>query len=104
MATVFQQNVNGNSPLVAEWCYDYYADFGTGELTNPVHEQIASYITGDAMRIIRGNSLRSASYFAFYLTFHSPQLDRYGYCYFPSIYSSVNLDCLKGIRPARNAE
>ena len=37
-------DMSGN---VAEWCYDYYADFGTGELTNPVHES-GSY------KVIRG--------------------------------------------------
>ncbi|MBQ8014512.1 MAG: InlB B-repeat-containing protein [Treponema sp.] len=40
-------DMSGN---VAEWCYDYYADFGTGELTNPVHES-GNY------RCIRGGSL-----------------------------------------------
>lgn len=40
-------DMSGNA---AEWCYDYYADWGTGELTNPVHES-GSY------RCYRGGSL-----------------------------------------------
>jgi len=39
-------DMSGN---VAEWCYDYYADFGTGELTNPVH-------TSGSYREARGGS------------------------------------------------
>ena len=35
------------SENVAEWCYDYHADFGTGELTDSVHES-GSY------KVIRG--------------------------------------------------
>lgn len=37
-------DMSGN---IAEWCYDYNIDFGTGELTNPIHE------TG-SYKVIRG--------------------------------------------------
>lgn len=40
-------DMSGNS---AEWCYDYYADWGTGELTNPVHES-------GTYRIVRGGDI-----------------------------------------------
>ncbi len=45
-------DMSGNA---AEWCYDYYADWGTGELTNPVHES-------GTYRIVRDGCL--SSYYA----------------------------------------
>lgn len=40
-------DMSGN---VAEWCYDYYASFGTGELINPVHDS-------GSCRVYRGGSI-----------------------------------------------
>ncbi len=45
-------DMNGN---VAEWCYDYYESFGTGELINPVHDS-GSY------RVYRGGSIMEDNY------------------------------------------
>ena len=45
-------DMSGN---VAEYCFDYYASYGTGELTNPVHETSTS--SSYAYRIMRGGSL-----------------------------------------------
>ena len=98
MATVFPQNVNGNSPLVAEWCYDYYADFGTWELTNPVHES-------ESYRCIRGGGFaHSASYkpkifCCVYAEVSISSIDSYSN-YFANYWNIREM----GIRPARNAE
>ena len=75
-------DMSGN---VAEWCYDYYADFGTGELTNPVHDvhENGSY------RCVRGGSIYS--YSGWNEVVYRNNTDDYGYYY-------------SGIRPARNAE
>ena len=40
---------------VAEWCYDYYESFGTGELINPMHDSGSS-------RIYRGGSIMEDNY------------------------------------------
>ena len=44
-------DMSGN---VAEWCYDYYANFGTGELTNPLHESGGN-------RCMRGGNIYSST-------------------------------------------
>lgn len=43
-------DMSGN---IAEFCFDEYADYGTGELTNPVHYSTSSYNT----RVWRGGSI-----------------------------------------------
>ena len=72
-------DMSGN---VKEWCFDYSADWGTGELTNPVHWD-GSY------KIKRGGSLAYTSYSKIYERDSAASTDS---CY----------DC--GIRIARNAE
>lgn len=72
-------DMSGN---VKEWCFDYSADWGTGELTNPVHWN-GSY------KIKRGGSLAYTSYSKIYERDSAASTDS---CY----------DC--GIRIARNAE
>ena len=37
-----------------EWCYDYYADYGTGELMNPVH---SAYYGSGRYKVIRGGGI-----------------------------------------------
>ena len=85
-------DMSGN---VAEWCYDYYAAFGTGELTNPVHE------SGD-YRCIRGGGFAhsaSAKPKIIYRAYSS-------YDYFSIGDSDSGYFSLyeMGIRPVRNAE
>ena len=43
-------DMSGNA---REWCYDYKADYGTGELTNPVH----SVYYGSSYKVIRGGGI-----------------------------------------------
>ena len=87
-------DMSGN---VAEWCYDYYSDFGTGELTNPVHES-GNY------RCVRGGSL---------LKYDSiTKVYKRGYAYeiYDGIYNShlststVYAHKELSLRPARNTE
>ena len=79
---------------VAEWCYDYYADWGTGELINPIHG-VGSYKT------IRGGSVYTKSYTAFYDRGYSRYWGEY-----TSSYSGLQYWRKEelGIRIARNAE
>ena len=72
-------DMSGN---VKEWCFDYSADWGTGELTNPVH-------WNGSDKIKRGGSLAYTSYSKIYERDSAASTDS---CY----------DC--GIRIARNAE
>ena len=72
-------DMSGN---VKEWCFDYSADWGTGELTNPVH-------WNGSNKIKRGGSLAYTSYSKIYERDSAASTDS---CY----------DC--GIRIARNAE
>ena len=78
-------DMSGN---VAEWCFDHYADWGTGELTNPVHW------SGDHL-VLKWGSLywNSSSCTIFYRSCNS------SYTY----YSSTKVKWV-GIRIARNAE
>ncbi|WP_287049234.1 SUMF1/EgtB/PvdO family nonheme iron enzyme, partial [Treponema sp.] len=78
-------DMSGN---VAEWCFDQYADWGTGELTNPVHW------SGDHL-VLKWGSLywNSSSCTIFYRSCNS------SYTY----YSSTKVKWV-GIRIARNAE
>lgn len=71
-------DMSGNAK---EWCYDYYADYGTGELTNPVHES-GSY------KVVRGGELTGDS-------FHKIYSRANNYIY--------NTDSLSSIRVAQNA-
>ncbi len=71
-------DMSGNA---AEWCYDYKADYGTGELTNPVHESSGS------SKVVRGGELT----------------DSKGYCTIYYRYSSASRYSLSGIRVAQNA-
>ena len=77
-------DMSGN---VEEWCFDYYAGWGTGELTNPVHW------SGNS-KIVKGGSIR----------------DGYDYLkLFDKYYGSYSTDCTyktayRGIRIARNTE
>ena len=88
-------DMSGN---VAEWCYDYYADFGTGELTNPVHES-------ESYRCIRGGGFaHSASYkpkifCRVYAEVSISSIDSYSN-YFANYWNIREM----GIRPVRNAE
>ena len=88
-------DMSGN---VAEWCYDYYADFGTGELTNPVHE------SGDYRCIRGGGFAHSASYkpkifCCVYSEVSISSIDSYSN-YFANYWNIREM----GIRPVRNAE
>ena len=87
-------DMSGN---VAEWCYDYYADFGTGELTNPLHES-GGYrcIRGcDCIRIYCNSVSISERYKAY-----AEEKDHY---YTGNSTNTVYKSIL-GIRIARNAE
>lgn len=81
-------DMSGN---VAEWCYDYHSDFGTGELTNPVHE-------GTNYKIYRGGTIcNNTSYMALYIReSENPESKTH----FSRNYTYIGA----GFRPARNAE
>lgn len=97
-------DMNGN---VAEWCYDYNIDFGTGELTNPIHET-GSYkvIRGgdcipDSSASVQDTSIACTTY---------ERCSNYAYekrKYYTKRWSNY-LDYCRGItlgiRPVRNAE
>lgn len=75
-------DMSGN---VAEWCYDYYDSFGSGELTNPVHES-----GSESRRVYRGGH--------FYYVY-----DTY-YCEIHNRNYSTGTSMYIGFRIARNAE
>ena len=78
-------DMSGN---VAEWCFDHYADWGTGELTNPVHW------SGDHLVLKWGSLYSNSSANEIYYR------DTYYYGYSDS---NSRIKWV-GIRPARNAE
>lgn len=83
-------NLYDMSGNVAEWCYDYFEDYGAGPLVDPVHE--SSSITS---RTLRGGSIRSG--YSSYASISS--LTRiYG-----RTYSYEYVEC-KGFRIARNSQ
>lgn len=89
-------NIFDMSGNVAEWCYDYYSDWGIGELTNPVHEhQEYSY------SVIRGGSVYTNNNVEFYRRGKSHYADSSG------SYQGIGnywRDEERGIRIACNAE
>ena len=84
-------DMSGN---VAEWCYDCYADYGTGNLTNPVHES-GSY------RCIRGGGFAHG-------TSYKPKITYRAYGHYGSYLGSSSAEDYSksemSIRIARNAE
>ena len=79
-------DMSGN---VEEWCYDYYASFGTGELTNPVHESTSS--DNYYRRVIRGGCFRNNTSIVYRTSISNSNDIPYSVPYI-------------GIRVARNAE
>ncbi|MDE5899658.1 MAG: InlB B-repeat-containing protein [Treponemataceae bacterium] len=82
-----QLGIYDMSGSAAEWCYDYYASYGTGELTNPVHE-------GNTKKVYRGGSFGdSKTYCTIYYR-----------SYFYDAYDSLGRRSSEsGIRVAQNA-
>ena len=89
-------DMSGN---VIEWCFDTYGNFGTGELTNPVHDSSSSE------RVIRGGSLEN-SYSPFMEIFQRAEAynntNDHGDYYHNNYWSSF--DFVSGVRVARNVE
>ena len=77
-------DMSGN---VEEWCFDYYADWGTGELTNPVH-------WSGRYKIVKGGSIRDG--YDYLKLFDKYYNYNYTDCTFKTAY--------RGIRIARNTE
>ena len=89
-------NIFDMSGNVAEWCYDYFSDWGTGELTNPVHEHQDYTYT-----VIRGGSVYTNYNVEFY------RRGKISNATSSSSYSGIGdywRDEERGIRIARNAE
>lgn len=82
-------DMSGN---VAEWCFDYYADWRTGELTNPVHWS-GNY------KILKWGSLYMDNK---YCNIFDRTTYYYSYTSYAS-YASTKTGWI-GIRPARNAD
>ncbi|MBQ9630382.1 MAG: SUMF1/EgtB/PvdO family nonheme iron enzyme, partial [Treponema sp.] len=89
-------DMSGN---VAEYCYDYYASFGTGELTNPVHES-------GRYRTIKGGSLKNNATIVKILTRSEVSTNTSGWYNTTSNSSSASnsYSYVAGIRFAKNAE
>lgn len=82
-------DMSGNA---SEWCYDYYADWGTGELTNPVHE------TG-GYRCVRGGAI---DYYSLYGKFYAISTHKY-YSEYGESNTCYNKHSIMGLRIAQNA-
>ena len=101
-------DMSGN---VAEWCYDYYADFGTGELTNPMHESGSDRMCRGGSCWSRFNSDMTNGSYAYYclnsyyrnkIFVRSSEGASYYYASYGKSYYYTKDQI--GIRVARNAE
>ena len=82
-------DMSGNA---IEWCYDYYANYGTGELTNPVHGS-GNY------KVYRGGDFADSKGYCtiYYRSYNSSKNDYLNYNYLSYPVSTT------GIRVAQNA-
>ena len=79
-------DMSGN---VAEYCFDYYASFGTGELSNPIH-----FTSNYYYRIVRGGGIDCSQNYC-------EQFNRAANGYIYLVTQAYKSNC--GIRIARNA-
>ncbi|MBD5406518.1 MAG: SUMF1/EgtB/PvdO family nonheme iron enzyme [Treponema sp.] len=80
-------DMSGNA---IEWCYDYYADYGTGELTNPVH-------TSGDYKVYRGGQITTYSKGGCIIYYRDQ------FVYKDTLSNRYNELKLTGIRVAQNA-